>query len=353
MTSSQPRLVRVLFVEDKEDDYAYIRLLLERSAINRYQLDWAPTYEQGLAAVMRREHDVGLFDYGLGLRTGAELLREVAAKGCKMPIIMLTGVENLAIDEEGAASGAVDYLCKVKLDPVHLERSIRYALRHADVMAELHRTMQSLLTISDEEQRKIGADLHDGLGQHLTGIACLAAALRDQLKAEHSDGAAEKANHISGLVNAAIDMTRMHARGLCPVHVEQCGLHAALEDLVYQVQSLHNVQCRFENGGPPPEVEPEVALHLYRIAQEAINNAVRHGGANRIAVKLETAVPPLRLVVEDNGRGFNPAARPGNGNLGLRLMEHRSAIIGGNFSINPAQGGGVRVECVLSNPAHH
>jgi signal transduction histidine kinase len=323
----------------------YVRLLLEKRTIHRYQIDWAPTYEAGLAALGKKPYDVALVDYRLGGYTGVEWLRKAAAAGHRLPIILLTGADSLEIDQEAAASGAADYLCKVQLDTVHLERSIRYALRHAEEMAARRRLEKQLLSISDEQQRRIGADLHDELGQHLTGIACLAAALRDNLKAKHAESA-EKAHQIAAMINGTIELTRMLARGLCPVQIEQGGLHAALEDLAFRVQRMHGVTCWFENGGAPPTLDPAVALHLYRIAQEAVNNAVRHGSADRIAVKLEVGALPLRLIIEDNGRGFTPGARRPSPGLGLHLMEQRADIIGGTFTITP-RSQGIRVECTF------
>jgi signal transduction histidine kinase len=293
----------------------------------------------------KKPYDVALVDYRLGGYTGVEWLRKAAAAGHRLPIILLTGADSLEIDQEAAASGAADYLCKVQLDTVHLERSIRYALRHAEEMAARRRLEKQLLSISDEQQRRIGADLHDELGQHLTGIACLAAALRDNLKAKHAESA-EKAHQIAAMINGTIELTRMLARGLCPVQIEQGGLHAALEDLAFRVQRMHGVTCWFENGGAPPTLDPAVALHLYRIAQEAVNNAVRHGSADRIAVKLEVGALPLRLIIEDNGRGFTPGARRPSPGLGLHLMEQRADIIGGTFTITP-RSQGIRVECTF------
>jgi signal transduction histidine kinase len=204
---------------------------------------------------------------------------------------------------------------------------------------------ERLIGAREEEQRRIGADLHDGLGQYLTGIACLAAALCDKLRAERACEAAQ-ADELARLVGAAIDLTRGYARGLFPLRLEQGGLCAALEDLVQQVRRVHRVECSFENGGPPLALDPDAALQLYRIAQEAINNAVRHGAADRIAVKLQTRSRPSRLVIEDNGRGFSPAVRRSKG-MGLQLMERRAAHIGASFRIAPQPRGGTRVECTL------
>ncbi len=203
----------------------------------------------------------------------------------------------------------------------------------------------TLINISDAERQRIGADLHDGLGQHLTGTACLAAALCEKLKADGSPHAAQAAS-IVALLNAGIDMTRGLARGLCPVQIEVGSLCSALEDFTYQVQRLHRVKCRFHATGSPLRLEQRVALHLYRIAQEAVNNALRHSSADEILVTLDRAY----LAIEDNGCGFDPAALSDNRRLGLRLMEYRSALVGGVFNISRRPAGGMRVECLFSQP---
>lgn len=347
MTGPESDPIRVLVVEDKEDDFAFVRLLLSKRTIQRYELEWAPTYESGRDALQRGGHDVALFDHNLGLRNGVTLLREAQGMGVTMPIILLTGADSLAIDQEAAALGAADYLSKAKLDTVHLERSIRYALRHAQTLAERRALEKQLLTIGDEEKRRIGADLHDGLGQYLTGIACLVTALRDQLKIEGSSQT-EKASHIASLVNAALERTRLLARGLCPVHIEQSGLYAALQDLAFQVERLHGIGCQFSNGGPHLAFRPDAALHLYLIAQEAVHNAIRHGEADRVQVKLETMERPSRLVIEDNGCGFDPAEHLHANGLGLHLMRQRAALIGGALQVGRREGErGTRVECTI------
>ncbi|MDE3083948.1 MAG: PAS domain-containing protein [Verrucomicrobiota bacterium] len=206
---------------------------------------------------------------------------------------------------------------------------------------------RSLLSISDAEQRRIGADLHDGLGQQLTGTACLATVLRDQLTAIQSPQAAQAAK-IAAHINAAIDMTRGLARGLCPVQVENGGLSAALEDFSCHVQHLHGIKCRFNQIGPRLFFEPHVATHLYRIAQEAINNVLRHSSADEVLITLGSTGARPFLVIEDNGPGFDPASLPSTRGLGLRLMDYRAAMIGGTFKVSRKTGGGMRVECAFS-----
>ena len=344
--SKVPRLIRVLVVEDEPDDFALVEALLSRRTVHRYQLEWAPTYEKGLEALGRQNCDLVLLDHRLGARTGLEWLRAAGGADSRVPIILLTGDDRPEIDQEAADAGAADYLCKNKLDAIHLERSIRYALRHAEDLAERRRLESQVLSISDEQQRKIGGDIHDDLGQHLTGIACLAGALRDQLKTGQS-ALAENAHQIAGLVNGAIELARMLARGLCPVPLEYGGLNAALEDLAFSVQRMHGISCTFEPDTGAVAVDPAIALHLYRIAQEAVNNAIRHGAADRISVRLDVGGTPASLVIEDNGRGFDREGKsPG---LGLHLMEQRADIIGGGIRIVRSPRG-MRVECSFARP---
>ena len=121
------RALRVLIADDDEDDYILTRDLLLRIGRPRFQLDWTPTYEGALEAIERNQHDVYLFDYHLGHADGLQLMREALARGCKAPIILLTGNDNWETDVEAMKAGAADYLVKGHLDARLLERSIRYA----------------------------------------------------------------------------------------------------------------------------------------------------------------------------------------------------------------------------------
>jgi signal transduction histidine kinase/FixJ family two-component response regulator len=207
---------------------------------------------------------------------------------------------------------------------------------------------RELLRVSDAEKNRIGSDLHDGLGQYLTGISCLSAALRDKLQVQ-GRSEAEEAATISSLVQEAIAQTRALARGLCPVQLETSGLETALEDLTFQVQRLHGIDCSFYPSGPISMCETSVALHLYRIAQEAINNAVKHASAKQIKVTLDFSKSNKLLVIEDDGCGFNPDIQHGP-STGLRLMPYRAAMFGGTLSVSSQPDSGTRVECRFNYP---
>ncbi len=207
---------------------------------------------------------------------------------------------------------------------------------------------QQLLTISDAEQQRIGADLHDGLGQQLTGMACLTAALRDRLKIAAPDEV-ENADLIARLASESVSQTRALARGLVPVQLEQGSLVGALEDLTYQAQLLHGIECRFRAEGAPPRCEHLTSIHLYRITQEAIHNATRHGGAQHILVTLISNEREHRLSIKDDGSGFDlQKVKLGSG-AGLRLMSYRANMIGGTFSAESELQRGTQVSVLFTS----
>jgi signal transduction histidine kinase/CheY-like chemotaxis protein len=554
MRDRRNKPIHVLVVEDREEDFHFLSLVFGQIRSATYHLEWAKSYAEGLAALRRGGHDVGLFDYNLSPGTGIELLREAQAMGSLMPILLLTGHESPEIDEEALHAGAVDFIGKGHLDHVQLERAIRYALHQAAMRAKLQQSQQQLdlflrsvpcavairnddgsllfqnelharffgsqsvapdretspaaggsepqprvsgerhwlvnsfdmvgadhrhlqgftaldvservraenehrkttqlldsimqslpvivgrldahgrvveasgrgleyagmqpdtlpgrvfaelypaaadgirdalagqsssftlsgrkrdeewyaeffvmfdaaqgegatffgrdvsarrwlerwlLTISDAEQQRIGADLHDGLGQQLTGLSCLAAALRDRLAEVRPEEAAQ-AEMISRLANDSVAQSRALARGLCPVQLENAGLLVALEELAGQAETLHGVKCRFEVKGAPPNCDHLTSLHLYRITQEAIHNAVRHGQARHIRIALLSRRNQHRLLITDDGTGFDTTAQGHATGGGLRLMGYRATIIGGALSIDSRPQAGTRINC--------
>ncbi len=221
-----------------------------------------------------------------------------------------------------------------------------------------------LLRVQKEEQRRIGQDLHDGLGQMLTGAVLSARRLARRLRAVPAgDGLfADEADDLVADLKEADRYSRDLARGLVPVEIEQGGLQAALEVLAAQAGRLLHIDVTVEDAGAPPVEDPGVAVQLYRIAQEAISNAVRHGRARSVSVTLATDEGGLRLEVCDDGSGWPagvpeahggapPAGGAGSGGAGLRIMHHRASVLGGVLKLREMPGGGVCVVCVLPRAA--
>lgn len=207
-----------------------------------------------------------------------------------------------------------------------------------------HRRLEhELVDAVDAERRRLGADLHDEVGQLLTGITCLSTALTERLRGSH-DLAAEEAATIAEVAREALAQTRALARGLAATRLARHGLSDGLADLQTQVQRLHEVDVRLHLPAGSDTIAHEKAAHLFRIAQEAITNAVRHGQATTIDVMLTTNATPHRLVIADNGRGFDPqSCRESNGS-GLGLMEYRAALIGGSLQVSSDATNGTRIE---------
>jgi len=210
--------------------------------------------------------------------------------------------------------------------------------------AEARNLQKELLEITDTEQRRIGHDLHDGLGQHLTGIAFMSKLMEQRLTTK-AVPEAEDARKIAGLVNKAIGWTRDLARGLAPVDLDQEeGLASALKQVAESAHELYGMPCRFEMSGDVHFRNPPVAIHLYRIAQEALNNAIKHARAKDIVVRLTRTPGVITISVEDDGKGFDPLSIQ-TGGMGLRIMRYRAKMINGNLEVRKRPGGGTVVAC--------
>jgi signal transduction histidine kinase len=227
-----------------------------------------------------------------------------------------------------------------------LHRTRRRAML-ADVAAR--RLEQKILETSEGERRRIGHDLHDGLGQHLTGIALLAKSLKQRLTGAKASEA-EQAAKIAELVNESIGWTRDLARGLSPVTLDTEGLAPALEELAVNASNILGIKCTCDCDDDEFAMNHEHALHLYRIAQEAINNSVKHGKARNVRVGLLCEGPAIKMTIVDDGSGLS-AKTMVNPGIGLQIMQYRARMIGATLSMaRVAPAGGTLVTCSLPAP---
>jgi PAS domain S-box-containing protein len=209
---------------------------------------------------------------------------------------------------------------------------------------------REILEIAGREQLRIGSDLHDGLGQDLTGVALMLRSVVAQLRKENSSARSDVEDIIS-LVNGAIESTRAMARGLAPVGADRGGLIAGLQSMAVRGMERYGVRAHFNTSLQEPlTLDDGAATHLYRIAQEAFTNAIRHGRVTQVTIDLATAEGTLTLSVQDNGRGFDERNASNNG-LGLKLMRYRAQMLGGDVTISNNKGGGVVVRCTCPHLA--
>jgi two-component system sensor kinase FixL len=218
----------------------------------------------------------------------------------------------------------------------------RWFVRDITQRMELER---EILTIAEQEQRRIGQDLHDDLSQQLAGIEFLSQALARQLAAS-SNAEAAQAREIAQMVLQATNHTRELAHGLSPVRLEAEGLMDALRQLAARTEKLYHIDCRFRCNQRVLIHDPAWGIHLYRIAQEAVSNAIKHGEAKRIDVGLTTSKDRIVLAVRDNGAGIPEKLRPHQG-MGLQIMQYRAGVIGGSLVVQPGANGGTAVMCTV------
>lgn len=204
------------------------------------------------------------------------------------------------------------------------------------------RLEREIVNISEAEQRRIGQDLHDGLCQYLAGLTCSASSLRDDLQELRLHADAKAADELVKLLQDAVVQTRDLSRKLVPAHVSRLGLVLALESLAQSVTRLHGVNCKFRCRASSANWGGHTATHLYRIAQEAINNATRHGKARNIFLFLDAAGSSIRLRVVDDGAGISESNSEG---MGLDIMRYRARLIGGHLTIKPRSSRGTIVSC--------
>jgi PAS domain S-box-containing protein len=202
-----------------------------------------------------------------------------------------------------------------------------------------------LLTISEQERQRIGRDLHDGLGQQLSGMVLLSKTLAHSLRRQENPEAGTARILTEQLVRT-VDQTRALAHGLVPLVNSPNGLMLALQKLARETEIMFAVRCAFHCHEPVLIHEYNVSLHLYRIVQEAIANAVRHGKASRIRITLDRSGERVWLSVLDNGTGLPRKEAIGDG-IGMHLMRHRASLLDGTLQFERARKGGTRVVCSI------
>lgn len=341
--SRQPEILVV-------DDDDGIRLLITDALRSEgYAVRAAASAAAAIAAGRTKAPDLVLLDLQLKDGSGRSMVERLRREGLRAPFVVVTGQGDQKVAVEMMRQGALDYVMKdttildllpgvVKRawDAVQRERSL------AEVEAERRRLERQILELSEAERRQFGADLHDGIGQRLTAIELMFVSLRGDVEALDPKLGGQ-IGEIAELLRGTIAQTRAMARGLSPLGTERDALQTALVALAAQTDALGRARCRTDISPISFALPPYAAVHLFRIAQEAVNNAVRHSQATDVVIRLTEGGSGVILEIQDNGRGLTDAASRG---LGLGLMRYRADMIGGSLVLNSKPGTGLTVRCV-------
>jgi PAS domain S-box-containing protein len=254
--------------------------------------------------------------------------------------------ETVPVEFECARKDGTRFVAACVVTPLSMNGSEHWLAVLNDV-TERKQLEREIIDIANREQQRIGSDLHDGLGQDLTGIALMLKGVAAQLRKEGS-AASRDVEEVIGLVNNAIENTRTLARGLSPLGAGRRNLGAAIQTLAARVSERFGVRVNcnldFEE---PLRLGESAATHVYRVVQEALTNVVRHSGGTEASITLKTADGELQLRVDDNGRGLTQALPELPDGLGLKIMRYRAQTLGGDLTIGSAENGGasVRFSC--------
>jgi signal transduction histidine kinase len=234
----------------------------------------------------------------------------------------------------------------VALAGIAVREQHRASSARISLLEHARKLEQQLIEVSEYEQQRIGRDLHDGLCQYLAGVGCAATSLKIDLERRGLRDLAVTAAEIEKLLEESVKQARTLAHGLVPVQLDETGLPAALQELVSSSRRLFGIDCTFEFAGENGFNPVGKATHLYRIAQEAINNATKHGKAHQVDVQLSANRNAMSLSITDDGTGFPKTEKTING-VGISIMRYRANVLGGELEIEERPKGGTIVSCIV------
>lgn len=362
----------ILLVDDDSRNLDVVESILEPSG---HRLVRAETADAALMALIRDDFACIVLDIQMPSMNGIELARLIKTRkrSRHIPIIFLTAYFQEEKDVlQGYGAGAVDYLTK-PLNPAIFKSKV-------DVFVELFRTTNALtaantalerrtvelaevngqllnqicerqqlealvLNISEREQQRIGQDLHDGLCQQLTGIKFKNSLLQQKL-VERGSAEARDAREIDTMLSEAIEQAHNQSLGLHPVRLEAEGLKTALHELAASISDVFGIECICTFPDSLSIRDLAVAIHFYRIAQEAISNAIKHGKAKKILLQVTERDGVFHLNIRDDGIGFT-TPHPAHHGMGMHIMNYRARTIGAALEVHHGERHGTTITCSL------
>ena len=345
--------IKILLVEDDEDDYVILRKMLSQIPGQKYDLEWVYEFDDALLKTSGTDYDLFLVDYRLGIQNGLELLRVLQDRKNPGPVILLTGKGDYEIDLQAMKSGASEYLEKGDLTPKLLERAIRYAVEHSRTLQALRESQwklrglsEKLLNAQEDERKIVAREIHDGLGSTLTAIKY---SLEQKLGARDRNETAGTIplEQIIEMVREAIGESQRISSSLRP-SVLDLGLIPALRSLSREWGKIYgNIQIEKQLEVREDDIPEPLKIVIYRIAQESLNNISKHSRAGNVLLRLTRTGDRINLMISDDGVGFdqdeNALPKVCLSGMGLAGMRERADLSNGNLEIHSEKGKGTVV----------
>ncbi|MCA9212835.1 MAG: response regulator [Planctomycetales bacterium] len=339
-----PPIHRILLVEHDAHDAVLITTMVEDLVGDRGVVRHVQSLDQAIRTLGEESFDVVLLDIALPDSEDAKAIAQLARVDPTVPIVVLTNPENKAASLESLQHGAEDFLVKGMIKPRTLERSLRYAAERKRLASRQRQLEKQIVNVLSDEQIRIAQELHDGIGQSLSGLAMLARGLSRRLQTLSEAESQQAADLAKGIQDTSREL-RQIMRGLNPLEIESYGLRDALQRHCDRVRTSAGVSVRLHCDFDATQISATAASHLYRIAQEAMHNATRHGEASSIRVSLVQQTDRCILQVLDNGNGFDSTTEYEG--FGLRIMAYRISLMRGKLEVHSKIGKGAAIRCSI------
>jgi signal transduction histidine kinase len=353
--------MRVLLIEDNEDDACLVRETLTERTAPAINLEWVARLGSGLTRLVHDSFDAVLLDLSLPDSQGLNTFDKVHTQSPDVPIVVMTGFDDERTAIQAVQQGAQDYLVKKRLDGDRLVRALRYAIERHRAECRLRQTTEQLRalaghleTVREEERIRIARELHDELGQKLTGfkmdVSWLGKRLGDSQPIQDTVPLLAKTRAMSALIDETMSGLRRLISELRPAVLDHLGLMAALE---WQAEEFHRrtgIVCRFVSPLQDVTLGSAEATTIFRIVQEALTNVVRHAQATEVTIRLHEEAKELRVVVEDNGKGITESAAAGRSSFGIVGLRERVVMLKGRMMLRGNLGHGTTLAVCIPYP---
>ena len=345
MYGYQEKPIKTLIIEDSPADAFIVSEYLEEIAERKFETLLAENLAEAENVIDKNDFDVVLIDLNLPDSQGIEHYKNIFNRYAYLPFIIMTGLSSLEVSVNMIKQGAKDYLVKGDFDSNLLYRSITYVLQRKRIEDSY---IKRLLSTQDEEKERIAMDVHDSLGQNLTSASIQIQNLRMELKnilKEQYKEVSESVDLALECVNSSQQISRSIARSLMPKTVKKFGLESAIEGILITLEEHPKLNFSLESHLDGKRFDSNIELAYFRIAQEAINNAIKYSDAEKASVKLMFADRILLMQISDEGVGFDPYDEKNSG-VGMESIRARAKAISAKLEINSEVNQGTTIRII-------